>query len=189
MKRVNVIGTSGSGKTTLAHRIAVAIDAPVIPLDAVFHQPDWTPLPDDEFRQRVTAAIAPDRWVVDGNYSPVRGVVWGSADVIVWLDVPKLLAMWRVTHRTVLRGITKRGLWNGNHEDWRNALSTDPERNMLLWTWTTHERRRRTYAALQAGEWSHKRWIHLRTRREIERFVRAVEQAQGHVEHVGNHSP
>ena len=175
MRRIAVIGTSGSGKSTLAHRLAVAIDAPVTSLDAVFHQPEWTPLPPGQFRERTAEIVAGERWVVDGNYSLVRDIVWEAADVIVWLDLPKRVAMSRITRRTVLRGITKRGLWNGNTEDWRNAFKIEPTENMIRWTWTTHDNRHRRYQMLQAGPWSHKRWIRLRTPREVEAFAANVE--------------
>ncbi len=179
MRRIAVIGSSGAGKTTVAHRLAAAIDAPVTALDAVYHQPQWTPLPVEEFRRRVAAVTARDRWVVDGNYSLVRDIVWERADVIVWLDLPKWLVMSRITRRTVLRGITKQGLWNENHEDWRSVFRRDPEENMIRWTWTTHDGRVRRYEAMQVGEWSHKRWIRLRTPSEVHAFVTSLERANG----------
>ncbi|HSF86889.1 MAG TPA: adenylate kinase [Acidimicrobiia bacterium] len=175
MQRIVVIGTSGSGKSTLAHRLAVAIDAPVSQLDALFHQPDWTPLPVERMRGRVAEIAAGERWVVDGNYAMVRDIVWEAADVIVWLDLPKWLAMSRITRRTLSRGITKRGLWNGNTEDWRNAFRWGPTENMIRWTWTTHADRHWRYGSMQAGEWAHKRWVRLRSRREIEGFAASVE--------------
>jgi len=37
--------------------LARALQAPHIELDAIFHQPKWTPIDDDTFRARVTEAI------------------------------------------------------------------------------------------------------------------------------------
>ena len=36
-----------------------------------------------------------DAWVVDGNYEAVvsDGPIWRRADTVVWLDVPKRVAM------------------------------------------------------------------------------------------------
>ena len=67
LRRIVVIGTSGSGKTTLAHRLAATLGSPLTPMDAVFHQPGWTPLPVEEFRRRMTDLVARDAWVIDGN--------------------------------------------------------------------------------------------------------------------------
>ncbi len=171
MQRISVIGTSGSGKTTLAHRIAAVCGAPVIPMDAVFHQPGWTPLPADEFRRRMAELTAGERWVTDGNYSDARDIVWGAADLIVWLDLPKWLVMVRMIGRTAVRAVTGRELWNGNRESWRDVLSRDPERSIIVWAWTTHGERRRRYAAEQAMDSSGARWVRLRTRGEVDRFV------------------
>jgi hypothetical protein len=38
------------------------------------------PLPVPEFRARVADFTAAPRWVVDGNYSAVRDLVWSRAD-------------------------------------------------------------------------------------------------------------
>ncbi len=84
--RISVVGSSGSGKTTLAKALAARLDIPFVELDAIFHQPNWTELPDDEFRARVREAVAADAWVVDGNYGVVRPIVLGRATTVVWLD-------------------------------------------------------------------------------------------------------
>jgi adenylate kinase family enzyme len=69
VRRVSVVGTSGAGKSTLARALAGALDAEFLELDSVFHQPGWVPLPREEFRRRVAAAVAGERWVIDGNYT------------------------------------------------------------------------------------------------------------------------
>jgi adenylate kinase family enzyme len=64
MRRVCVIGNSGSGKTSLAAALAGRIDAPHLVLDSVFHQADWQPLPDEEFRARVDEFTGEERSVI-----------------------------------------------------------------------------------------------------------------------------
>jgi hypothetical protein len=39
----------------------------------------------DVFRGRVASVVATERWVIDGNYSKVRDLVWGRAEDVVWL--------------------------------------------------------------------------------------------------------
>jgi hypothetical protein len=87
--RIVVVGASGAGKTTLARRIAALLELPQIELDAVNWQSGWrdlTRLDPEEFVRRVTEAIAAEAWVVDGNYGPVRDLVWQRATHLVWLD-------------------------------------------------------------------------------------------------------
>ena len=76
MNRVIVVGTTGSGKTTLAGALAQKMNCPFIELDALFWNPGWVKTPPDEFRQRVTEAIAPERWAAGGNYGTARDLVW-----------------------------------------------------------------------------------------------------------------
>ncbi len=116
MRRVSVVGNSGSGKSTLARELALVLGVPYVELDSLFHQPGWVPLAEDEFRRVVGAAAAVDGWVMDGNYSAVRPIVWTRADTVVWLDLPRRTVMRQVVWRTVRRAVTRQELWNGNRE-------------------------------------------------------------------------
>ena len=78
----------GLGQDDPGGALAAALGARHVELDSIYHQPDWTPLADEEFRARVDEATGDGRWVVDGNYSAVREVVWNRADTVVWFDLP-----------------------------------------------------------------------------------------------------
>lgn len=148
--RVSVIGTSGSGKTTFAGRLAVALGAAHVDLDAINWQADWKDLnvhDPDEFRRRVAEAVAADRWVSCGNYSKVRPLVLARATHVVWLDYPKPVVMWRVLKRSFTRAWTGDELWpgTGNRETFRRWL--DPE-HPIRWAWDTYARRKRDYSAM-----------------------------------------
>ena len=70
MKRINIIGTSGSGKSTISKRLAEILDVPYIELDALFWQPDWPGVSDDELFETLEKRLTEtDGWVLDGNYS------------------------------------------------------------------------------------------------------------------------
>lgn len=69
MQRISVIGTSGSGKTTLARRISEILVIPYIELDALLWKSNWTQVPNDVMRDRISHALACNSWVVDGNCS------------------------------------------------------------------------------------------------------------------------
>lgn len=170
--RLSVVGTSGSGKTTVARRLAGTLGAPYLELDSLRHQPGWQELPDEEFRSRVEDFTAGDEWVVDGNYTVIRDAVWPRADTVVWLDVPRRVATWRVASRSLRRVVLRTELWNGNRESLRNLLSRDPYRNIILWSWTTHDRRRRQYTqAMDDPRWAHIEFVRLARRGEISDFL------------------
>ena len=82
-RRISIIGTTGSGKTTLGQNIAARLGISHIELDAIHWRENWEPLPIDEFRNQLALALPEDAWVVDGNYSKVRDIIWERADTIV----------------------------------------------------------------------------------------------------------
>jgi adenylate kinase family enzyme len=175
MQRVSVVGNSGSGKTTIAAELARLIGAPHLELDSVFHQPGWVPLPEPEFRTRVTELIAAPRWVVDGNYSAVRDLVWSRADTVVWLDLPRWQVMRQVVGRTVRRAARRAELWNGNVEPWSNFLHLDPERSIIAWAWTRHHVYRDRYLRAMIGpEYAHLRFIRLSSADDVRALLAAV---------------
>ena len=131
--RFSVVGTSGSGKTTLARAVSRSLSIPHIELDGIYHQPGWTRLPEREFRLRIVEEVARPDWVIDGNYSEVRELVWAAADTVIFLDYPRPVIMSRVIRRSVVRAASRRRLWNGNQESIRNLLSKDPDENIIRW--------------------------------------------------------
>jgi adenylate kinase family enzyme len=171
-RRISVVGTSGSGKSSLADRISRQLGVPHIELDAIHHQAGWTPMPEEEFRATVAERIAGSAWVVDGNYQGRLGdLVWRRADTVVWFDLPRLLVMLQLVRRTLGRALTRRELWNGNRERWRDVLSLDPGRSVIVWAWTTHSRNRARFATAQADPaYRHIEFVRLRSRRDAKAF-------------------
>lgn len=168
-----MVGNSGSGKSWLARRLAERLGLPYLELDALNHQPGWVPLPREELRAAVGQITSGPGWVVDGNYSVVReDLVWPRADTVVWLDLSRPAVARQVTGRTLARLLTRRQLWNGNRETWRNILSRDPAQSIILWSWTRHRHYRDRYrAAMRDPRWAHLRFVRLRSRREVADFL------------------
>src|SRR5688572_21132916 len=73
VQRVVVLGPGGAGKSVLASSIARRTGLPVVHLDVLFWRPGWTPAPREEALRALRAAIAADRWVLDGNFLPEHG--------------------------------------------------------------------------------------------------------------------
>ena len=183
VRRVSVVGTSGSGKSTLAGQLADILGVPHLELDAVHHQPDWEPLPTDEFRRVVAARAAAGGWVIDGNYSSVRDLVWARADTVVWLDLPKRTVMRRVVWRTLRRVALRRELWNGNRERWQNFFTWNPEQSVISWAWHKHAADRAKYAAAAADPANaHLRFIRLASSRDAARFLDGARPEAGAAE-------
>lgn len=178
MMRVSVVGNSGSGKSTLARALAARLDVPYVELDAIQHQRDWQPIPTGEFRTRVDAAVAGNRWVVDGNYSAVRDLVWARADTVVVLDLPRHTVMRQVIARTIRRVALRVDLWNGNRERWRNLFTRDPNESVILWAWHRHSACRDRYLAMANDPlWRHLTFLRVQSRKDIRRLLNSINRA------------
>jgi len=146
LKRVVVVGTSCSGKTTLAKNLAQALGVKHIELDSIHWLPDWVERPKEEFRNLVEKEVAADLWILDGNYSKTRDIVWKRATAIIWLNYSFPLVALRAFRRTTHRILTQENLYSQNRETFKQSfLSKD---SILLWVLTTFHRRRRDYPPL-----------------------------------------
>lgn len=176
-RRICVVGNSGSGKTYLARRLARRLGLPHVELDAINHLRGWTQAPADEFQAEVRRTLDEHLatyggWVVDGNYrSRLGNAVY--PDTYVWLDYPRRVVALRVVRRTLGRLVLRRELWNGNRERWRSLLSRDPSANIVLWSWTQHDRYHCTYEAASARG-GRAEWVHLRSPRDSERWLSSM---------------
>ncbi len=158
--------------------MAGALGAPLIELDAIFHQPGWTPLDDRAFLARVMEATEAERWVVDGNYSTVREPVWERADTVVWFDLPYAVVMARTIRRTVRRTVTRQELWNGNKEPWSNLYSWNPQKSIIAWAATRHGVYRRRYGdAEHDPRWAGLEFVRLGSQRQVDAFLAGVTTA------------
>jgi len=173
LKRVVVIGTSCSGKTTLARNLAQKLRLPHIELDSIFWKPNWTHTPKEEFRNLVSEAIAPENWVLDGNYSAVRDILWTRATTLIWLNYPFYVIAWRALSRTLRNIFYRKVIWAGNKETFRQAfLSKD---SILWWVLKTYRRRRREYPLLfNDPAYRHLQIIVVTTPAEAGRFLQSI---------------
>jgi adenylate kinase family enzyme len=167
-----VVGTSGAGKTTFARRLAERLGVSRIELDALYWGPSWVPREPAAFRALVAEAIAAERWVLDGNYSAVRELVWARATSFVWLDYGLSRVVWQVLTRTLGRALRREELFGGKRESLRGAFLS--RESILLRAITTFHRRRRQYRAFFDAPFPHPRTIRFGGPREAEAFLRGV---------------
>lgn len=159
-QRVAIVGASGSGKTTLARQIAQKLHIPHVELDRLHWEPNWIEAPTPIFAARVSEALAGDCWVVDGNYSKIRDLVWSRADTIVWLDYSFGVVIKQILQRTIRRVVLQEECCNGNRETFRIAfLSRD---SVILWAMQTYQKNRKKYSVLfEQPEYRHLKRIRL----------------------------
>lgn len=99
-ERVMVIGCSGGGKTTLALRIARRHGLEYQSIDRdVRWLPGWQERDRREQRAIIARLVARDRWVMDGSGSSTFDLRVPRADLIVWVRVPRLVALLGLARR------------------------------------------------------------------------------------------
>jgi hypothetical protein len=127
-----------------------------IELDALSWGPNWTPVDETLFRQRVDEATSGDAWVADGNYGGrgARQIIWPRADTVVWLDPPLAVILVRLFRRSVGRIRSGEAMWGGNRETFRNAFLS--RESLFVWALKTYRRRKRLYREqLARPEYAH----------------------------------
>lgn len=88
MNKVIVIGCPGAGKTTFADRLNKITGLPLYHLDAIWHKPDKTHIPREEFDQRIGEIFATDKWIIDGNYKRTIEMRLKQCDTVFLFDLP-----------------------------------------------------------------------------------------------------
>lgn len=170
MKRVLVIGSGGSGKSTFARRLGERLRIEVKHLDRFYWRPGWTKPETEDWVQTVTGLVNGETWIIDGNFSGTLDLRVRHCDTIVFLDMSRLLCLWRVTKRRLLyRNRSRPDMSEGCHE------KLDLE--FLSWVWGYSRRTRPKIVRMLRENSEIKKIVWLRSNAEVERFLASQGQA------------
>jgi adenylate kinase family enzyme len=167
MRKVLVIGSGGAGKSTFARRLGELLNLEVIHLDALYWNPGWVETPKAAWAERVAELVRREAWIMDGNYSGTFDIRLKACDAVVFLDMPRLVCLWRVLKRYVhYRGRSRPDIAAGCPED------LNPE--FLLWIWNYPKRTRPKIIDWMRQHSANKKVVWLRSRAEAERYLADV---------------
>ena len=99
MKKAIVIGCPGSGKTTFAIKLSNRTGLPLYHLDAVWHKPDKTHIPREEFDERIAEIFKESEWIIDGNYKRTIEMRLLECDTVFLFDLPVEVCIQGATER------------------------------------------------------------------------------------------
>jgi adenylate kinase family enzyme len=175
MRKVLVIGSGGAGKSTFARRLGELLDIEVIHLDALYWHAGWVETPKPEWAKRVAELVKRDAWIMDGNYSGTFDIRLKACDAVVFLDMPRLVCLWRVLKRYLIyRKRSRPDMAAGCPED------LNPE--FLLWIWNYPERTRPKIVAWMRENAGSKKVVWLRSPAEAQKYLDDVSKASCIVE-------
>jgi adenylate kinase family enzyme len=170
MNRILVIGSGGAGKSTFANRLGKILNIEVIHLDSLYWNPSWVEPPKQEWRKTIEHVIKRESWIMDGNYSGTLDLRFEACDTVIFLDIARMVCLWRVIKRAV---------------EYRNKTRPDmaegcPERfdlEFILWVWN-YKKRTKPKIVRKLNETSHnKKVIWVRSDTEAERFLAGIRDA------------
>ena len=168
--KIIVIGQSGSGKSTLARNIKEITGFPLLPLDLLWHTTDYSIQAKKWFLQEQQSfMVSNPSWIVEGNYTSTLEERIKEADKIIWLKVPRYLAIYRVVWRSLKRKINKK-----SRPDMPESFSEKLNREyleFLSFIWHFEENNEPKIQQLIQVANARNKLIILKTRREKQEFL------------------
>ncbi len=164
MKRILVIGSGGAGKSTVATRLGQSLNLKVHHLDKYYWRAGWVKPSPEEWLQTVTELINRESWIIDGNYGGTLPLRLQRCDTIVFLDMPRLLSLWRI----VKRNFRYR---NGGRPDIAEGCPEKLDFEFVSWVWNYSRRTRPGIVELIRTHGEGKRVVWLRSKCDVEKFL------------------
>lgn len=137
IKRVAIIGLPGSGKSTFAIQLGKKLGLPVHHLDSHMFEGKKKREKRD-FLDRKEAILQDETWIIEGCSFSTLEMRFARADVVIYLDFPRWLCLWR---------IGKRLLTNSAHLDKTGCLK-GINWPLITYTWNFNRDKKATIQAL-----------------------------------------
>lgn len=164
MKRVLVIGPGGSGKSTFARRLGQILGIEVTHLDSFYWRAGWTKPSNEDWIKTVNELISGESWIIDGNFSGTLSMRVERCDTIIFLDMPRLLCLWRVTRRRL-------SYRNRSRPDMAEGCNEKLDLEFISWVWNYSSRSRPKVVKLLNEKKASKKIVWLRSNADVERFL------------------
>lgn len=166
MKRVLVIGPGGSGKSTFARRLGQILGIEVKHLDSFYWRSGWTKPSNEDWIKTVNDLISRDSWIIDGNFGGTLPLRFERCDTVIFLDMPRLLCLWRITKRRIT--YRKR-----SRPDMAEGCNEKLDLEFIRWVWNYSNRSRPRVIKLLNENKAAKTIVWLRSNDDVERFLKS----------------
>jgi adenylate kinase family enzyme len=163
MKKILVIGSGGAGKSTFSRRLHELTGIELFHLDKLHWKPNWGEPTKDEWKKTVEDLLKNDSWIMDGNYSSTMEMRIAACDTVIFLDLPRILCVWRAFKRVLLYK-------KGNRPDMAEGCDEQFDLKFLKWIWDYPNRTKPKVEALLKKFQDTKKIIRLKSKKEVENF-------------------
>jgi len=168
MKKIIVIGSSGAGKTYFSQRLSHALNIELVHIDRVYWRPSWGEPTKDEWKATLAEILSGESWIIDGNYTNTLDIRLDACDTAIFLDIRRTLCTWRVIRRTVR-------FYGRNRPDMADDCYERFDWPFLHFIWNYPNVTRPKIITLLDAHRESTNVIHLRSPREVKRFMRDLE--------------
>lgn len=126
--RIVVIGNAAGGKSTLARQLAQRRELTHVEVDRLLWRPGWKLAPEADYARAHAAAIARDRWVIDGlgRQDSIAERLARATDIIL-IDLPLWMHFWLAAER--------QHAWVQLEHPPAGAAQTPPTRELFRTIW------------------------------------------------------
>jgi adenylate kinase family enzyme len=135
----------------------------VVHLDQLFWRPGWVSISKDEFDRVHEAALAEEKWIMDGNFDRTIPRRLERCDTVIYLDFSRFAC---------LMGVLKRVLttYGKVRPDMGEGCPERIDLDFLKWVWNFNKNKReRNYRLLKEAEGV--QVIILKNRRMVKKFL------------------
>jgi adenylate kinase family enzyme len=167
VKKVIVIGPGGAGKSTFATQLGALKGLPVIHLDTWHWKPGWVEPSKADWTNTVALLINREAWIMDGNYSGSLQTRLEASDVVIFLDLPRRVCLWRVMRRLIRYR-------NTNRPDMAPGCDEHFDLKFLGWIWNYRRSTRPKIVRLLETAGKNKEIVWLRSRAAVAGYLAHV---------------
>jgi adenylate kinase family enzyme len=168
MDKIAIIGPPGAGKTTLARELGSILKIKVFHLDRFFWQRGWKVKTRDTRIDILQEIVREKQWIIEGTYLSSSELHLNAADTIIFLDIPPLVCLWRLTKRhREYYGCSRRDIPEGCTDRLTKLLI------LRVLTFPFHDRRT---LKQKLPNYKSKQIIQLHSRKEVDDFLAQQKQ-------------
>ena len=163
----------GRARRRLPKCLHAKFHIPLYHLDHYYWKPGWERIDKEEFAKIHRELCELDQWILEGSYPKFLPERVAHADVVIFLDMPRYLCMWRVLKRTILNlGKTL----SDTPEGCKQKIFDTKFFEFLSWIWNFNKRYRAdVLALLKSSEFEHTKQMYiLHSPQEMDAFIKQL---------------
>jgi len=163
--KIILVGSGGSGKSWLSKRIAEITDYPLFHLDKEFWKPNMVMTPREERIARQQEIIGGEKWIIDGNFNSTMELRFAAADLIIFLDLNRLICISGVIKRNKKKRTDMPDYWE------EPKLFGKEFFEFCKWIWNFRKTGKQTIISLHE-KYPEKEFLHIKSRRQVKKLLK-----------------